>query len=285
MRFPRPALFPLLLAATLAAQTPAPDLKRNPAAVRAPLNPALPTLFLAGDSTAARSGGATSQGWGVPFADYFDPIKVNVANRARGGRSSRTFITEGLWAQIVADLKAGDVVLIQFGHNDASPVNEEESVPVAARRARGSLPGLGEETREVDNILTKKREAVRTFGAYLRQMIADTRARGATPIVLSLTVRNVWKDGKVERGSRHSRWSEEVAHAAGVAFFDLSGAMADTFDALAADATKAFYPQDHTHFSAAGADLHAAAVVRGLKAMQPSPVAKFLSAKGAAVKP
>lgn len=270
----------LALACALVAQTPAPDLKRNPAAARASLNPALPTLFIAGDSTAARSGSATSQGWGVPFADYFDPAKVNVANRARGGRSSRTFVTEGLWAQIVADLKAGDIVLIQFGHNDASPVNEEESVPVAARRARGSLPGLGDETRAVDNIITKKPEVVRTFGSYLRQMITDTRAKGATPIVLSLTVRNVWKDGKVERGSRHSRWSAEVARAEGVAFFDLSGAMADAFDALGAEKTKALYPQDHTHFSAAGADLHAAAVVRGLKALRPDPVAPFLSAKG-----
>ncbi|MDP3072492.1 MAG: rhamnogalacturonan acetylesterase [Opitutaceae bacterium] len=271
------------MAATLAAQTPAPDLKQNPAAARAPLNPALPTLFVAGDSTAARGRGETQQGWAVPFADYFDLAKVNVANRARGGRSSRTFITEGLWAQLLTDLKAGDIVLIQFGHNDASPVNEDDSVPVAARRARGSIPGLGEETRAVDNIITKKAEVVHTFGWYLRKMIADTKAKGATPIVLSLTIRSVWKDGKVERGTRHSRWSAEVARAAGVAFFDLSNAMADAFDALGEAQTKALYPQDHTHFGAVGADLHAARVVAGLKAMPASPIAGVLSPQGTAV--
>jgi lysophospholipase L1-like esterase len=91
----------------------------SPAAdARPPLNPALPTIFIAGDSTAARGAGDRQQGWGEPFAAYFDPAVVNVVNRARGGRSSRTFITEELWDQLVADLKAGDTVLIQFGHHD-----------------------------------------------------------------------------------------------------------------------------------------------------------------------
>ena len=55
----------------------------------------LPTIFIAGDSTAARGAGDRQQGWGEPFAAYFDPTKINVVNLARGGRSSRTFITEG----------------------------------------------------------------------------------------------------------------------------------------------------------------------------------------------
>ena len=262
----------------------APDLAKNPAPVRAALNPALPTLFIAGDSTAARGKGESQQGWAVPFADYFDSAKINVANRARGGRSSRTFITEGLWDQLLADLKPGDLVLIQFGHNDSSPVNEDESVPQSARRARGSLPGLGDETREVDNIITKKHEIVHTFGWYLRKMIADTKAKGATPIVLSPTVRNVWADGKIEPGpGRYGAWSYAVAKTAAIPFIDLSAIMADQFNALGAEKTAALYPQDHTHFNAAGADLHAAAVVSGLKGLRPSPVAKFLSAKGEAV--
>ena len=59
------------------------------------VNRALHSIFIAGNSTAAPGAGARQQGWGVPFADYFDTAKVNVVNRARGGRSSRTFITEG----------------------------------------------------------------------------------------------------------------------------------------------------------------------------------------------
>lgn len=267
MKLPSLLAFLVLATGLLAQPSPkaAPDLAKNPAPTRAPLNPALPTLFVAGDSTAARGRGERQQGWAEPLANYFDLSKINVANRARGGRSSRTFVTEGLWDQILADLKAGDFVIIQFGHNDGSPVNEDESVPKSARRARGSIPGLGDETREVDNIITKKHEVVHTFGWYLRKMIADTKAKGATPIVLSLTIRNDWKDGKIERTSRHSQWSAQTATAARVAFFDLSAAVADKLEALGAEKTAALYPQDHTHFNAAGADLHAATAVAGLK--------------------
>jgi lysophospholipase L1-like esterase len=268
----------LVLPVTLSAHpaTPAPDLSKNPAPTRTPLNPALPTLWVAGDSTAARGRGDTQQGWAVPFANYFDLAKINVANRARGGTSSRTFITTGLWAQLLAELKPGDFVIIQFGHNDGSPVNEDESVPKAARRARGSLPGLGDETQEVDNIITKKPEIVRTYGWYLRKMIADTKAKGATPILLSLTLRNIWRDGRIERTSRYSRWTAELAASSNVAFFDLSTAIADQCEALGAEKTAALYPQDHTHFNAPGADLHAATVATGLKNLPALGLAKFL---------
>ncbi|MFO1488504.1 MAG: hypothetical protein U1F65_08500, partial [Verrucomicrobiota bacterium] len=109
----------------------APDLATNPPARSTRLNTNLPSIFIAGDSTAARGAGANQQGWAAPFADYFDPSKANVVNRARGGRSSRTFITEGLWDQLLADVKRGDIVLIQFGHNDAGAINDTS-------RARGS---------------------------------------------------------------------------------------------------------------------------------------------------
>ncbi len=127
----------------------APDLATNPPPPAAVINPALPSIFIAGDSTAARGAGTSQQGWAVPFATYFDPTKVNIVNRARGGRSSRTFITEGLWDQLLANVKRGDIVLIQFGHNDAGAINDD-------RRARGSLPGLGGETQEIDNLITEK---------------------------------------------------------------------------------------------------------------------------------
>lgn len=260
---------------------PAPDLAKNPAPVVAPLNPALPTIFVAGDSTAARGQGARQQGWGVPFADYFDPAKVNVANRARGGRSSRTFIAEGSWDRILADLKAGDIVLIQFSHNDGSPVNEAESVPVSARRSRGSIPGLGEESQEIDNIVTKQHEVVHTYGWYMRKMIADAKAKGAQPIVVATTVRNNWKDGRIERGPGHYReWAYDIARDAAVPFIDLTTTMADKFEALGPDKTKAIYQQDSTHFNAVGADMHAAGVVAGLKGLRLKTFDEFLSARG-----
>ncbi len=255
----------------------APDLATNPPARFAPINTNVPSLFIAGDSTAARGAGTTQQGWAVPFADYFDLKKVNVVNRARGGRSSRTFVSEGLWDQLLADVKAGDIVLIQFGHNDAGAVND-------VARARGSLRGIGDETEEIDNLITKKHEVVHTFGWYLDKMIADTKAKGATPIVLSLTIRDIWNDGRVERGSgRYSAWSAEIAKTNGVPFVDVMNLVADKLDALGQEKVHALYPRDHTHFNAVGAELHAATVVAGLKSLRSNPVRKFLSAKGGAV--
>jgi len=263
------------------AVAPAPDLAPSPTATAPRLNPALPTLFVAGDSTAARGRGGIQQGWRVPFADYFDPEKVNIANRARGGRSSRTFVTEGLWDQMLAEVKAGDIVLIQFGHNDGGPVNGE---PASPARTRGSLPGLGEESHEIVHGITKKTEVVRTYGWYMRKMISDVKARGAAPIVLSLTLRNRWEDGRIERGSgRFSQWAFDIAKYAAVPFIDLMNVQADAFDALGEEEVKAFYQQDHTHFNARGADLHAATVVAGLKGLRPSPVAKWLSRRGESV--
>ncbi|PTY06599.1 GDSL family lipase [Opitutaceae bacterium EW11] len=261
---------------------PAPDLANNPAPTAKPLNPALPSIFIAGDSTAAKGKGEIQQGWGVPFADYFDPAKVNVVNRARGGRSARTYITEGLWDQLLAETKAGDVVLIQFGHNDGSPIN--------AGRARGSLPGLGEETETIENIVTKKTEVVHTFGWYLRKMIADVKAKKATPILLSLTIRNIWRDGRLERGAGvFQQWTHDTAIATAVQYVDLTTIMADQLEPMGQEALKALYQQDHTHFNARGADMHAAGVVAGLKGLdwkkQPGPVKGLLSAKGEAVAP
>ena len=257
--------------------TPAPDLTTNSPPRLTQINTNLPTIFIAGDSTAARGSGTNQQGWAVPFADYFDRSKVNVVNRARGGRSSRTFITEGLWDQLLADVEPGDIVLIQFGHNDAGAINDSS-------RARGSLRGVGEETEEIDNQITKKHEIVHTFGWYINRMIADTKAKGAMPIVLSLTVRDVWKDGQVERGSgRYSQWSAEVAKTNGVQFVDAMNLVADKLDALGQEKVHALYPRDHTHFNSVGADLHAATVVSGLKSLRSNPVRKILSAKGEAV--
>ena len=249
---------------------PAPDLATNPPPRVMPINTNLPTIFVAGDSTAARGSGATQQGWAVPFADYFGRAKVNVVNRARGGRSSRTFITEGLWEQLLADLKAGDMVLIQFGHNDAGAVND-------AARARGSIRGTGGETEEIDNLITKKHEVVHTFGWYLNKMIADTKAKGATPIVLSLTVRNIWKDGKIFRSKdSHAGWAEQVAGTEGVAFVDLNELSAQRYDELGREKVEPLFADEHTQTRAAGAELNAQCVIAGLKALKGNPLALYL---------
>ncbi|NLH44323.1 MAG: rhamnogalacturonan acetylesterase [Planctomycetes bacterium] len=238
--------------------------------------PNVPTLYVVGDSTASNG---QDLGWGSHLGGYFDSTKIAVVNRARGGRSSRTFQAEGLWDQVVGQLKSGDFVLIQFGHNDGGPVNDSS-------RARGSLPGLGEETQEIHNQLANRDEVVHTFGWYMRKYVADTRAKGATPIVLSLTVRNIWKDGKVERGSgRFSGWAAQVAKDGNVAFVDLTNIIADQYDLLGAERVASLFPKDHTHTNAEGANLNAALVVSGLKALEGCPLAGMLSPLGQAVTP
>lgn len=234
-----------------------------------PIRAGLPTLWIAGDSTAAK-GNPTAVGWGVPIAGLFDLTKINVLNAARGGRSSRTFITEGRWAQIAERFQPGDTVLIQFGHNDAGAINDNS-------RARGTLRSLGEETQEIDNLLTKQHEIVHTYGWYLRKMIADTRAKGATPILLSITVRNEWKDGKVER--RNGPWSEltaELAKQEKVAFIDLTTRIADDYEKRGEEAVKAFFPKDHTHTGPDGALVNAQHVVAGLRDLPGDPLAAYV---------
>ena len=258
-----------LSAAATDAQTPAPSPTPRAAEARS-LDPRLPTLFVVGDSTANNNANG-ARGWGDPFADFFDASKLNVANRARAGRSSRTFLTEGLWERVLQDLKPGDIVLIQFGHNDGGPTD--------TGRARGSLPGLGEETKEITKPDGSK-EVVHTFGWYNRRFVADVRAKGATPVLLSLTVRNIWKEGRVERGSgRFREWAEELARAEGVAFVDVTRIIADSYEALGQERVKALFGPDHTHTSPAGAEFNAAAVVAGLKSLKGDPLGKFFSAR------
>ncbi len=246
------------------------------------LDPKLPTIFIAGDSTAARGRGEHQQGWGVPFADYFDLTKVNIANRARSGTSSRTYISGGNWDKVLNDLKAGDTVLIQFGQNDGGALNDEPPPPL---RARGTIPGVGEETKEIDNVITKQHEVVHTFGWYIRKMIADVQAKGASPIVLTPTVRNHWEDGKLERGlSLYSAWDYAVAKQANVPFIDVSQAIADKFEPLGeAKLKETYYEQDFVHFNAVGADFHAAAAIAGLKGLRLKGFSELLSEKGRAV--
>ena len=234
-----------------------------------------PTLFIAGDSTANNG---VENGWGSHLQQFFDPCQLTVVNRARAGRSSRTFITEGLWDDIVADLKAGDTVLIQFGHNDAGPINDD-------RRARGSIRSLGDETEEIDNQVTGKQEVVHTYGWYLRKMIKDTQAQGATPIILSLTARNVWHDGKVERSGIFSHLAQQVAEQAGLDFIPIREMAADQFEILGPVRVRELFPKDHTHTGPQGAFLNAALVVSGLKALDHCTVTSYLNAEGQRVTP
>jgi len=246
-----------------------------------PKNTSLPTLFLVGDST-VRNGhgdGANGQwGWGEPLVAYFDETKINVVNRAIGGRSSRTYITEGHWVDVLSMLKPGDIVLLQFGHNDSGPLDD-------TARARGTIPGVGDESKEIENPILKKHEVVHSFGWYMTKYVTDTLAKGATPIVCSPIPRKTWKDGKIVRNEdTYGGWARQVAAKGKVGFINLNEIIAQQYDALGEAKVEPLFGDPHTHTSLAGAEINAASVVAGLKALRPDPVASDFSDKGVAVK-
>lgn len=236
-----------------------------------PARPELPSLILIGDST-VRNGrddgqgkGAEGQwGWGNPIADYFDPRKINVVNRAVGGLSSRTYRTSGHWNRTKPFIKKGDWVIIQFGHNDASPVNDNS-------RARGVLRGTGPDKEDINNLLTGKPETVYTYGAYLRGYIADIRAIGATPVICSPVAQKRWASNgtTLERAlSDFSAWAAEVARQEHVIFIDLNESGAKYYEALGPSKVDALFPRSEppetVHTNLAGAMLNAQLVVAGL---------------------
>lgn len=257
----------LLLATSVAfAQTslePPPTPAQTSVAPSTPLNPNLPTVFIVGDSTARNQ---ADLGWGDHFAHYFDTTRINVANRARAGRSSRTFINEGSWNRVLAEIKPGDFVLIQMGHNDGGNLD--------GPKARGSLKGVGDETKDV-TLPDGHTETVHTYGWYIRKYIADTRAKKATPILLSLTIRNIWKDGHIERDMGYDAELKQIAASQHVAYVDMGTIEADRLEATGQEKTALLFPKDHTHTSAEGAELNAQSVAIALRNAH-SPLVAYL---------
>jgi len=245
----------------------------------AALDPKLPTVFVVGDSTARNK---ADLGWGDHFAHYFDTTKINVANRSIAGRSSRSYINEGSWDKVLAEMKPGDFVLLQMGHNDGG-------TPLSADfKGRGSGKGIGEETAEIPIAMPattgplagKTTETLHTYGWYLRKYIADTRAKGATPILLTVTVRNIWTpgaDGKqhIERDMGFRDFEYQVGAAEHVPVVDMATVAADKFEAMGPEKTAALFPIDHTHTSAEGAEMNAASVVTALRQAK-SPLVAYL---------
>jgi lysophospholipase L1-like esterase len=211
---------------------------------------------------------------------FFDTSRVNIANRSRDGRSSRSYFNEGSWARTLLAIKRGDFVLFQMGHNDG---NADPDDVRSDDKGRLSLAGLGEETVSVPIEMPSATgplaglttETVHTYGWYMRRFIADTRAKGATPILLTPTVRNIWKKDKVERDSGFNDFDRQLADAEHIELVDVASVEADRLQALGEEKATLLFPIDHSHTSAEGAQDVAHDVTVALRAAN-SPVAAFL---------
>ncbi len=258
-------------------------LARNSRTENVPANTNLPSLFLIGDSTVRNGSGrgdGGQWGWGDELVPFFDTTKINVVNRALGGTTSRTFYRD-LWPRVLAMLMPGDFVIMQFGTN-GGVVND-------ASRARGELHGIGDETQDITNMVTGKFETVHTFGWYEKQMIADARSKGATPMVCSLIPRNSWRtDGTAARNGTNSAagWARQAAGSVNAPFLDINEIIARQYDELGPEKVQAlFIAGAGPHTSLAGAQTNAFCVIAALKGLKENPLAKYFSEKADGVPP
>lgn len=226
-----------------------------------------PVVFLIGDSTMknGKDDGSNDQwGWGHFFWENVDTTKVSVENHALGGRSSRTYITEGLWAKVLSAVEPGDYVIAQFGHNDSGPFN--------TGRARASLKGNGDNDTTVIMEATGKQETIHSFGWYMRKYAQDVKAKKATPILLSHIPRNMFttKDSiaVIRNNDGYGKWTKEAAQMEKVLYLDANQLIADKLDKMGKDSIQLMYYGDHTHTSLLGAKLNAKTVAEGIKGLK-----------------
>lgn len=230
------------------------------------------TIFLIGDSTVAdyslendyQDKRYPLNGWGQVFQSFFkkDSLKlvqnliksdsVLVLDKAKGGRSTRTFFEEGRWAEVYKALKKNDVVMMQFGHNDAAVDKPERYTNLSA------------------------------YKEFLRLYVNQTREKGAIPILITPVNRNYpWKDGKL--GNVHGEYPnavKEVAKELNVKLIDLTQLSIDNFTAKGQDYVSKNYfmnfdkgiykaypdgQKDNTHFQKEGATAVAQLVFNAMK--------------------
>lgn len=225
--------------------------------------PGCPVLFTIGDSTVHNQDKDKDGpwGWGSVIGELFDNKRITVENCAKAGRSARTFLEEGYWDKVYNALQPGDYVIMQFGHNDAGPIN--------TGKARAELPGSGNESKVFLMEATKQYDVVYTFGWYIRKFVMDAKEKGAIPIVLSHTPRNMWDNGKIQsNATSFGKWSAEAAQSTGAYYIDLNKLTGSKLQKLGYEKglkkVGVYYCGDHTHFSLKGARLNAQSIAEGL---------------------
>ena len=233
-----------------------------------------PVVFITGDSTVKNEDKDQDGmwGWGAVANTVFDETKISIVNAAMAGRSCRSYLNEGRWDKVYNSLQPGDFVLIQFGHNDISTIDKP--------KYRGAI-ATAADSSHVYKLDNGRYEVVYSFGWYLKKFIQDVREKGATPILVSLTPRNEWENGKIERrNDSYGLWYRQVVKETGVELVDLHNLTADYLDKKCGSKAKAekYYKRDHTHTSLLGAKTNAQCVAKGLRANH-SALATFLKKK------
>ncbi len=212
-------------------------------------------LFIAGDSTAAEYGPerAPQAGWGQALQSYLDPARFEVRNHAKGGRSTRSFIDEGRLDAIGRELRRGDVLLIQFGHNDAK---------------------FEDRTRYTD--------PDSDYPRMLMRYVQVARDKGATPVLVTPVARLLYDFGSLlDTHARYTLAMQQLATREHVALIDLNDRSMRWIRALGEQGARPYFlfvPEQHkadgTHFSVAGANAVACLVLREavqvLPALQPA---------------
>ena len=191
------------------------------------------TVHLMGDSTMAEkdlSGGNPERGWGMMFQNFLDD-SVKVINYAQNGRSTKSFIDRGLWDKVKANLKPGDWLFIQFGHNDAKESDPE----------RYAAP----------------------FGAYqdnLRLFVRTAKSMGARPVLLTPVARRWFKENGLDRNCHtdYPAAMAQVAREEDVPLLDITTATLDWLEGLGDEASRQYFmistgKDDNTHTVASGA--------------------------------
>ena len=227
------------------------------------------TIFLAGDSTMAPKleTKRPETGWGEHLQKHFDEKKVRVENHAANGRSTRTFISENRWQAIADKLRAGDYVFIQFGHNDGAKEKVDRYTPPEDYRRN------------------------------LARFVAEVRAKGATPVLLTPVVRRRFdKEGAFYH--THGEYPDLVRAVAAeqkVALIDMTASSEKVLVGYGPEESRKLFLQlkagehpnypngvdDNTHFNPLGADLMAGLAVEGIRG-QKLGLAKFLRKSAAA---
>ncbi|OBT63905.1 hypothetical protein VE03_06578 [Pseudogymnoascus sp. 23342-1-I1] len=201
---------------------------------------AAPKLFICSDSTTANYASGALQGWGYYIGDY---LSITVSNQAKNGRSTRSFVNEGLWDTLLSDTAEGDYVVIEMGHNDDVDLSTDTA-------DHGALPGIGEDSVTVTTS-TGESEVVYSFGYYLRKMIKDVQDVGAIPLLSGMVNRNYWDGTTLQSDWPFATYAQEYS--------------VKKWQSMGPKTAKTYFPNDNTHTSPEGTVVNAETFVEAIK--------------------